>query len=136
MPDIPLSTVVVILGLIPLYVGALMVEKHYVSFWPAFWNLYGVVVVCVGLLFQSESANQLALTIGAIIVVSIILYAALRWKISHIVRSLGASRIITSITVGIVALFFTMNILISLAVVVLHYVFLGLVKGAVEHPTH
>ena len=60
-----LPKIVILLGFIPMLVSATRKEIHYTQFWDAFWNLYGLILVLIGIAFDSVSLADMFLPIIA-----------------------------------------------------------------------
>ncbi len=90
MSGVP-PNIVAFLGLVPLYINAFAVEKHYVRFWTAFWNLYGVLITLIGFSYAAISLESAIVPVFGILIVLTILYLGLAKGQSNIVRISGSS---------------------------------------------
>ena len=112
----PANLCLIILGLIPIIISALLVEKYYTSYWIAFWNLYGSTLTILGFI-TSEGAASTLIIAGwiAIVIIIVLILISYEKEVPKIIRLAGKSVITTSVTVFFATLYFTNVIWLSVS---------------------
>jgi len=90
------SFLVFILGLIPLYVNMIVVEKYYTAFWTGFWNIYSIIVTCLASLAESPSPSTTIFLSILIFLLFIVVYTGLEHD-PDIIRVFGSSMVTSSL---------------------------------------
>ena len=125
------SLIIFTLGLIPVYVGAIVVEKYYTAFWTGFWNIYGLIVVTMAAIIGARSLSDIIIGVAIILCLIIILYHAIEMEESDVVRSIGSS-IISSSFAWLIYVGFNFGIWLAILAFFLNSLFLFILIQAQE----
>ena len=97
--------ILIIMGLIPTII-AIYYEKYFTRFWAAFWNIYGFILILIGLLFSAEDWGQfISVGLGLTGLIALVTFFILKGKANYI-RYLGASGVILVFTVLAIGFFY------------------------------
>lgn len=97
-----LSSILVFLGLVPIFISACYKETRYVFFWDAFWNLYGLIIVIVGLVVAAEGIMLFILVTLIVLCVLLLLLSQMNRSYGPYVKKFGASALVFPVAVGLI----------------------------------
>lgn len=112
----------VILGLIPIIVSSIKVEKYYTNYYTGLWNIYGSILVILGFILD-ENVNYIILILGLFFIIILLGIGLYSKSVNNpgLIRFFGKGTIQISIVVFFLVLFITNLILISILIAVLAF---------------
>ena len=66
-----LGIFVTVLGFVPMLISAIEVEKNRTQTWEEFWNIYGLILVCLGIIISSGGIFDVLILLALIILLII-----------------------------------------------------------------
>lgn len=114
------------IGLIPLAVFAIFVEKHYVQYYNAFWNVFAFILSSIGsAIWASENGNISGLSIALLFAIAGIglLYFTYEGDIDgETLKTIGSSRVMLSASLFIFIFCYFDNFLLAVGMGVVAFI--------------
>ncbi len=97
-----LGLLVSVLGLVPMFISALNIEKHQNPFLERFWSIFGLVPVCLGAMIGlGNFLNVLTLLVLIILLMISIIYAFLA-SLHELIRKVITDQVVLPISLIII----------------------------------
>ena len=108
--DIP-GWVLIGLGSLPIIASA-SVEKHYTQYYTGLWNLYGLIIIALGLLQDAETMRQILISVGLGTLISFIFIYILKAERKELIPKIGSSgNILAAISFSVGLFYFPQYVL-------------------------
>ena len=102
------------MGLIPIVISAVKVEKYYTSFYIGLWNLYGTIMVILGYIIDFDvSIGLIVFGVISIIVIIVVILISYLNNFPKLIRYAGKSIFSVTLAVFYSALFFCQEYVIT-----------------------
>lgn len=98
---------IVAMGFIPMLVSAIRVEKYYTQFWDGFWNIYGLILVCIGLIMGEGDPFSVVILTAVVVCLALFTYYVFAEQRPDLMRSFGSSRVVLPASVVVVLATYT-----------------------------
>jgi len=123
----------VLMGLLPVIISMVKVEKYFTSFYTGLWNLYGTILVIIGYITDFDVPTHIFIfgVLSILFIIFIIIFSYDKNR-PDLIRYIGKSCFTVTYTIFFTILFFCQEIIFSISISVFTAILMILISKLIE----